>query len=100
MQKILELVGIDDEPTFTPSVIVNRQEEINIVLQSAQYLSAEYVTKKILSILGDSDAYEDVIRQMDEENINRYPDTQEEGDSEWTEGTETQTQNSDDLSQS
>lgn len=100
LQKVLVLVGIDDEPTFSPSMIVNRQEEINIILQSAQYLSQEYVTKKILSILGDSDAYEDVIRQMDEENINRYPDTQEEGDSTWTEGTSTQTETSDGLSQS
>lgn len=99
LQGILFLVGIDDEPTFSPSIIVNRQEEINIVLQSAQYLSADYVTKKILSILGDVDAYNDVIAQMDEENISRYPADDEEGETEWTTDTEKQTSSSDGLNQ-
>lgn len=66
---LLELIGIDDKPTYTRSKIINQNEEIQIVLQSAQYLPEEYITKKILTILGDADALEDVMEAKEREEM-------------------------------
>lgn len=63
---ILALAGIEDEPTFTRSYLINTQEEIGTVLQASQYLDDEYVTRKILTILGDADKAEDVLKAMKE----------------------------------
>jgi hypothetical protein len=65
----LELAGIDDEPTFTRSRIVNVSEEIQNILSSATYLERGYVTEKILTLLGDADKAEDMIKQMDADEI-------------------------------
>ena len=76
---LLELVGIDDKPTYSRSKIVNRNEEIQIVLQSATVLPEEYVTKKILTILGDADALEEVNLMKEQEEMDRNePDEEEE----------------------
>lgn len=69
---ILELAGIDDEPTFTRSLIVNTQEEISTILQAASHLSDEYITEKILTLLGDVDRIEDVIKERTENEASRY----------------------------
>lgn len=66
---LLELIGIDDKPTYTRSKIINQNEEIQIVLQSAQYLPEEYITKKILTILGDADAINDVMEAKEREEM-------------------------------
>lgn len=66
---LLELIGIEDKPTYTRSKIINQNEEIQIVLQSAQYLPEEYVTKKILTILGDADAINDVMEAKEREEM-------------------------------
>ena len=68
---ILELAGIEDDPTFTRSVIVNTQEEIGIVIQSAMYLSDDYVTEKILTLLGDGDKLQDILDEQTDENMER-----------------------------
>lgn len=73
IQKILKIAGITDKPTFTRSVIVNRQEEVNIALSSLQVLPEEYVTQKILTVLGDGDAYDEIQRQKDAEDMDRMP---------------------------
>ena len=69
---ILAIAGIEDDPTFTRSVIVNSQEEVQLVLQSAQYLSDEYVTTKILTLLGDGDLARDMVTEMDADELDRY----------------------------
>ena len=55
VQRLLDIVGIEDEATFTRSTMINASEEITTVLQAAQYLGDDYVTRKVLSILGDAD---------------------------------------------
>lgn len=75
---ILFVAGIEDSATFTRSMIVNVQEEIQVVLQSAQYLSDDYVTEKIITLLGDIDKKDDILAEMDEENIDRMPIGQQE----------------------
>ena len=69
---ILAIAGIEDEPTFTRSVIVNRAEEAQLVLQSAQFLQQEYVTEKLLTILGDGDRAEEMIQQMQQDELDRF----------------------------
>lgn len=79
---ILELVGIDDEPTWSRSMIVNEQEEVQTVMASAQYLTDEYVTRKVLAIMGDGDQAEDMLKQIDEDEVKRFNDLPEEPEEE------------------
>ena len=55
---IMEIAGFEDTYTFTRSYLINVQEEISTVMQAAQYLDDEYVTRKILTVLGDADKAE------------------------------------------
>lgn len=77
---LLALIGIDDKPTYSRSKIVNRNEEIQIVLQSASVLPEDYVTKKILTILGDADALEEVNLMKEQEEMDRNEPDEEEGE--------------------
>ena len=61
---ILKVAGIEDKPTFTRSKLVNVAEEIQTVLQAAQVLGTEYVTRKILTLLGDGDQADEMIEQQ------------------------------------
>lgn len=71
LKSFLALAGIEDEATFTRSVIINASEEIQSVVMAAEHLSGEYVTGKILSILGDGDLTQQVLKQMDGEDMER-----------------------------
>ena len=71
---VLELAGIDDEPTFTRSRIVNVSEEIQNVINSATFLESSYVTEKILTLLGDADKAEDMIKEMDADEVRAFTD--------------------------
>ena len=77
VNRILELAGVDDKATFTRSMIVNVTESVQVVLQAAPYLDSEYVTRKILSILGDSDQAEKVLERMDMEDMGRFQEPNE-----------------------
>lgn len=68
---LLKVAGIEDMPSFSRSVIVNAQEEVQLVVQSAQYLDEEYITKKILTLLGDGDQAEDVLKKMSANELER-----------------------------
>lgn len=65
LQGILALAGIDDDPTFTRSQIVNKVEMLGFVLQSAQLLPQEYVVEKILTLLGDGDRVDEILKQIE-----------------------------------
>lgn len=69
---ILELAGIEDEPTYTRSQMSNQSELLEMVLQCAEYLDDEYVTTKILTLLGDADKAQEVLRRKDAEAADRY----------------------------
>lgn len=71
IRAVLKLIGIDDNPTFTRSTIVNVQEEIQTVLSAGTYLTADYVTRKILTILGDGDLADEMIEQTDADELIR-----------------------------
>ena len=69
---ILELAGIEDEPTYTRSQMSNQSEMLEMVLQCAEYLDDEYITTKLLTLLGDADKVEEVLKRKDAEAADRY----------------------------
>ena len=80
LKDILKLAGIEDEnPTFTRSMIINQAEDINSIVAASASLSEEYVTRKILTILGDGDKADEVLSQMQETEmqINGFDDNEE-----------------------
>lgn len=72
---ILAVAGIDDVPSFTRDVIINTTEEIQALMQSATYLSEDYMTEKILTLLGDKDKIEEVRKEKEADNNDRMPIT-------------------------
>ena len=76
LQGILKIAGIDDNPTFTRSGVNNKAEDITSLLQGSQELPSEYVTKKLVTILGDADQLNDIMKMKekeDEERLERSP---------------------------
>lgn len=71
VQGILAVAGIEDTPTFTRSLMVNQSEEIQNLVVAAEYLDSQYVTEKILSILGDADKAEEVLARMADNEVAR-----------------------------
>lgn len=78
IQGILEVAGVEDEPSFTRSQVVNETEAITNVIAASSYLSDEYLTRKILNLLGDGDMLDDVLAQKDAEELQRGRDLQQE----------------------
>ena len=81
IETLLNLLGIDDKPTYTRSMIVNQSELLQNLMSAAGYLSEEYCTKKVLEILGDIDKYEDVMAQKIDEDMGRLVEDDEDGGS-------------------
>lgn len=77
---ILALAGIEGEnPTFTRSMLINQQEQIQTILSAAQYLPQETVTTQILSILGLADQTESILKQLQAEDLERLSGQGENG---------------------
>lgn len=70
IQNILELAGIDDDPSFKRSTIINQTEETNMVLAAAQYLDDETILKHLpfLSI----DEIDDILDNTTREEAARF----------------------------
>jgi enoyl reductase-like protein len=68
---ILDVLGIDDTVSFVRSKMANKAEEINALLAGAEYLSQEYITEKLLTILGDIDKVEEVLNQIADDSMSR-----------------------------
>ena len=73
---LLALIDVDDAPTYQRSAVRAKSEEIDNILKAAQYLSPSYITKKILSILGDVDEYDSVMQEINETEAARFEDTE------------------------
>lgn len=69
---IFKIAEIDDTPTFTRSMIANTTEQMQTLLMAAQYLSRDYIVRKICAILGDPDAAEEIINALDETEMQRF----------------------------
>lgn len=74
---ILDVLGIDDSVTFVRSKMANKNEEIQALLNGAEYLSQEYITEKLLTILGDIDRVDEVMAQIADESMSRFTEGEE-----------------------
>lgn len=61
IDRLLTVAGVEDEPTYDRSKLVNRSEEITTLVNSALYLDDEYITEKIMTMLGDKDKVKDAL---------------------------------------
>lgn len=74
LDNLFLLVGIENaDPSFTRSIIVNVQENMQLLLQGAEYLTEDYVTQKILELFGDGDRTEDILKEKEREDRDRMP---------------------------
>lgn len=74
---ILAVAGLDGDPTYTRNQIINKQEEAQTVLLGAEYYDDEYITKKLLTILGDADQYDELINRKAAEELDRTTNGEE-----------------------
>lgn len=90
LRGILKLAGIEDEPTYRRDTIVNSEEEITNLLQAAQYLDDETVTRQICGVLGLIDDADEIIAKRKAEELTRFSGgtEDEEPDTEFEEGDE------------
>lgn len=91
MESLMEIAGVDDKPTFTRSYIVNAQEEVTTVISAAAYTGDEYTTEKILTILGDGDKAEEIIKQQEADEIDKFADQDDDSDDTETDQSDDQT---------
>lgn len=101
LEGICKVLGIEgEEPTLTRSKIINTQEQVSTLTAAAEYLTEDYITRKILQILGDGDKADDIIKERTAEDLERIkvpqeppqnnPQENNEEGEEWTEGTNEQ----------
>ena len=80
VQRILEIAGIDDNPTFMWNRVVNQLEQTQMVLQAANYLTDEAVIRH-LPFLTPEEAIE-VIDSRQDEDYDRFNADDEYGEDE------------------
>jgi len=86
LKNIMAVAGVENTASFTRSYVVNVQEEVGTVLQAATHLTDEYVTTKVLTLLGDGDKAEQMIEDKEAESIARFNEPTEEETEETEEG--------------
>lgn len=70
---VLAIAGIEGEtPSFTRSYIINVSEQIQTLMQASSYLGEEYTVQKILTVLGDGDKTDDVLKSLDVQSANAF----------------------------
>lgn len=70
IQHILALIGVNDEPSFKRSKLMNQTEETQMILSAAQFLDTETILKKLPFI--SSDEIDDILGRLDKEELDRY----------------------------
>lgn len=70
IQGILTVAGVEDEATYTRSMIINESESTQMILSAAQYLDDETILKH-LPFIGP-DEIPDIINKQIEEEANRF----------------------------
>lgn len=73
---IMELAGIEDEPTFKRSKIANQTEETSMILAAAEYLDDETILKHLPFL--SPDEIETIIGAKTKEEADRYKQLEEE----------------------
>ena len=66
---LLNLIGVDDAPTFKRSKIINMSEDTQMILQAAQYLDDETILKHLPFL--NIDEVDEILKRVDEEELDR-----------------------------
>ena len=74
IKELLALLGIDDDPTYKRSMIINMQEDTQMILSAAQYLDDETILKHLPFL--SPDEIKTVIKRKTEEEAERYEQQQ------------------------
>lgn len=69
---VLAVLGIEDQPTYTRSKIINQQEAVQTIVSAGTVLPQEYMIQKILTILGDIDMADDVMAMVASDDMGRF----------------------------
>ena len=86
---IFYVAGVNSDVSFTRSTIINAQESVQVLVQAAQYLSEDYVTRKILELLGDGDKADEILQNMQDDEFRRMTEDGEDGSRQEGNGQET-----------
>ena len=70
LDELFKLVGIEDNPTFKRSRIVNQLEETQMILTSAQYLDDETILKHLPFLTPDE--VDEIQKRKAEEDLERF----------------------------
>ena len=68
---LLQVADVEDEPTYERNYHTNKTEVIGNILNGASYLDDEYVTEKLMTLMGDKDKIEEVKKRKAETDIDR-----------------------------
>ena len=71
LKALLSVAGMASKPSFTRSMLINTGEDVQTVLAASTALTSEYVTRKVLTLLGDGDQADEILEQMEEEEMAR-----------------------------
>ena len=66
---LLNLIGVDDAPTFKRSKIINMNEDTQMILTAAQYLDDETILKHLPFL--NIDEVDEILKKVDEEELDR-----------------------------
>lgn len=71
IEGLLSVAGVEDEPTYERNYHTNKTEVIGSLMDSASYLDDEYVTEKVMTLMGDKDKIEEVKKRKAKADLNR-----------------------------
>lgn len=75
IKALLKLAGIEDDPTYKRSKIINMQEDTQMILSSAQYLDDETILNHLPFL--SSDEIPEILKRKTEEEALRYEQQQQ-----------------------
>jgi len=73
---ILKLAGIEDAPSYQRNRLINETEETQKILMQAEYLDEQYIMEKLLTINGDIDMLEQILKRRDAEDADRLKEAE------------------------
>lgn len=77
---LLELVDVEDTPTFKRERLINTAEDTQVILSAAQYLDIETILKKLPFL--DSDEVDSILEKVQQEEAERYAQMEQEQEGE------------------
>lgn len=67
---VLELIGVEDSPTYKRNQLTNKTEETQNILQAAQYMDNETILRHLPFL--SPDEIDDILDRMEEEEATRF----------------------------